>query len=211
MWISMRQAADLLLTDLGINRESARIALTAGLAGEVVPTGGAHLVEEHSVRAVIERAYRPMGSEADYDTARRAGAFVGRLGPRAATPEDVWRTWRGVDLAAPGEEQRLAASGWWQVSIPTRVLLTVRAERGDLIPFMGVVAGLAVVGGEVVSVAGRRPGHDGRWVRFELAEAGAWFEELRGRRVGPRSGPPWFTWPDRAWSGAAGALDTIGT
>jgi hypothetical protein len=62
-----------------------------------------------SVRAVIERAHRPVGSEDCYDAARRAGAFVGRLGPRRATPEDDWRSWRGVDLAAPGEEQRLAA------------------------------------------------------------------------------------------------------
>jgi hypothetical protein len=211
MWISLRRAADLLQTDLGINRESARIALNAGLAGEVVRAGGAHLVEDHSVRAVIERAHRPMGSEDSYDAARRAGAFVGRLGPRRATPEDDWRSWRGVDLAAPGEEQLLAAAGWWQVSIPTRVLLTVRAERGDLVPFIGVVAGLAVVGGEVAGVAGRRPGHDARWLRFDLTLPGSWFEELQGRRIGPRTGPPWFTWPDGAWSGRAGALDTIGT
>ena len=183
----------------------------AGLAGEVLRARGAHLVEERSVRVVIERAYQPMASEEAYDTARRAGAVVGRLGPRRATPEDDWRSWRGVDLTAPDVQQRLAASGWWQVSIPTRVPLTARAERGDPIPFMGVVAGLAVVGGEVVSVGGRRAGCDGRWLRSGLAEAGAWFEELRGRRVGPRSGPPWFTWPDRAWSGPAEALDTIGT
>ena len=48
-----------------------------GLAGEVIRAGGAHRVDERSVRAVIDRAVRPIGSVATLDTARLAGAFVG--------------------------------------------------------------------------------------------------------------------------------------
>lgn len=119
MWVSMREAAEL-MGRIGINRESARIAMNAGMVGEVRRAGGARLVRERSVRAVIDRARQPPAPTPDLEEARRQGVFVARLGPCRETPEEDWRTWRGADLTAAPEEQRLAASGWWSLNALAR-------------------------------------------------------------------------------------------
>jgi hypothetical protein len=146
MWMSMREAAGL-LAELGINRESARTALAAGLAGEVRRAGGAHLVEERSVRAVMERATQPPVSGAALAEARQAGIFTARLGPRRETPDEEWRSWRGI----------------------------------------------AVVGAEITGIIRRPAEPQGRRCRFELREAGPWYDELRGRQLLTSGGPPWVT------------------
>lgn len=169
----MREAAGL-LAELGINRESARTALGAGLAGEVRRAGGAHLVEERSVWAVTERAAQAPVPNSALDDALRTGVFTARLGPRRATPDEGWRSWRGADLAAPEEEQLLAASAWWSLTHVTRAVF-------------------AVLGAEITGVTRDPASSQSRRCRFELAPSGPWYEELHGRRVLTTPGPPWVT------------------
>lgn len=186
----MREAATL-LSELGINRETARTALAAGLAGEVLRTSSAHLVDERRVKAVIDRARHPVEPSPEWLEACAGEIFVGRIGPDR------------TDLRAPTTEQLAAAGGPWRCSIWTLMWWRVRAERGDRVPFVGLVAGLAVVGGEIAGVTvtpttGRPQAH------FDLVPAGAWFDAVRGRRLGPPVGPAWFV------AGRRRPLDTIG-
>lgn len=132
--------------------------------------GGAHLVEERSVRAVIDRARRPPVLAPDLEEAERHGVFVARLGPRREAPEDDWRSWRGADLTAPPEEQRLGAAGWWSINPLARAGFRGLAGLGVLQPFVAVVAGIAVVGAEVVGLV----------------------QDPESSRA---AGPPWVTWP----------------
>jgi hypothetical protein len=194
MWMSLREAAGL-LAGLGINRESARVALGAGLAGEVRRAGGTHLVAERSVKAVIERAGEAPTGTAALEEAWRAGVFTVRLGPRRDTPEDGWRDWRGADLTAPTAEQLLAASGWWAVSWITQAVFVVEARAGFLMPFVGTIAGIAVVGAEITGVTRDPTPARGRWCRFDLRPPGPWFDDLHGRQLLTAPGPPWVTLP----------------
>lgn len=188
----MREAAGL-LSEIGINRESARTALAAGLAGEVRRAGGAHLVEECSVRAVIARAAQQPRPGPALAEALHEGIFTARLGPRRETPDEEWRSWRGADLTRPLEEQLLGAAGWWSISWITRAGYAGLAGAGYLLPFVGVVAGIAVVGAEVTGIIRDPATPRGRRCRFELRPAGPWYDELRGRQLLTSPGPPWVT------------------
>jgi len=201
MWVSMREAAEL-LAEIGINRESARVAMNAGLVGGVRRAGGARLVRERSVRAVIDRARQPPTPTPDHEEARRHGVFVARLGPCRETPEEDWRAWRGADLTAAPEEQRLAASGWWSLNALARAGFRGLAEGGVRQPFVGVLAGIAVVGAEIVGLTQDRESPHGRRCRFELAPpTGDWYAQLEGRQLLASPGPPWVTWPLATASG----------
>ncbi len=196
MWVSMREAAEL-LAEIGINRESARVALHAGLAGEVRRAGGARLVRERSVRAVIDRSRQHPTPTPDLEEAKRHGVFVARLGPCRETPEEDWRTWRGADLTAAPEEQRLAASGWWSIDAVARAGFRGLAQGGVRQPFVGVA--------EIVGLTQDRESLRGRRCRFDLAPpTGDWYEQLRGRQLLTSPGPPWVTWPL-----ASGPVDRI--
>lgn len=206
MMLSAREAADRMAC-LGMDRETARRALVAGVAGEPLRTRGAHLYETSRVDRVIEDADRPIGP---VSAACADGVFVGRLSRRRPTPEDDWRGWRGADLTAPCSEQRAAASGWWRMSAITAVVLKLRVEASDFVPFVGAVSGLAMLGAEIVDIHTEAVlGRPDR-TRFELRAAGAWFEALAGRRLDGPTGSPWYQWP-RSMRGTPtwGTLDTI--
>ena len=193
--LSTRESAARLAV-LGMDREAARRALHAGLAGPGLRTSGAILYPEDRVDAVVAHALRPLG---DLDPRCDRGMFVGRLGPRTPTPDDDWRAWRGADLTASVAEQLAAASGWWRMSSPTRVLLRARAEREGFVPFAGTVAGIAVVGGEVTDLSSAG-GPSPLSTRLELRPAGDWFAEVHGRQLWLGSaGGPWYGWPDGIW------------
>ena len=183
MWVSMREAAEL-MAEIGINRESARVAMNVGLVGEVRRAGGARLVRERSVRAVIDRARRSPTLTPDLEEAKRQGVFVARLGPCRETPEEDWRTWRGADLSAAPEEQRLAASGWWSLDTVARAGFRGLAGVGARQPFVGVLAGIAVLGAEIVGLTQDRDSPRGRRCRFHLqAPTGDWYAQLDGRQL----------------------------
>lgn len=144
--LSRREACDLLRERAGIDRETARRVLAAGLAGPGVRLRGSIL---HDRAAVESLASRPLLGPWMPEVCRQ-GTFVARLGQRRA------------DVGAPQAEQLRAAGGPWRFSALARVKLHVMVEGRDFLPFVATTGGFVVLGAVVASPRRRdRPGRCG--------------------------------------------------
>jgi hypothetical protein len=178
------------MSALGVDRESARRALLAGVAGPGERIGGLLLYDSACVEELISRvrAAPELDSEA-LDPICRRGIFTARVGPRKeeASP---YRAWKGADMTAPTSEQFDGVRMWWQMSAFTRVLLRLRVERDGYFPFLAAVAGFVVVGADIVGLEPARP----EGTAFCLREPSTWFEVLRHARLPVTKGGPWQFW-----------------
>lgn len=195
--VSGREAAER-LGALGVDRQAARRALLAGLAGRGERRRGALLYDAARVDAVAERAAEEMdlGAADDLPEQCRAGTFVVRLPPRI-DDTGPGRTWRGVDLHVPLKEQHDAARMWFRTSVWTRTMIRMRAERDGHVPFVATVGSFVALGADITGVD-----LEDRGVAFRLSEPGEWFDAWRGRRLATGAGGPWQWWAPQANAGA---------
>jgi hypothetical protein len=202
MKITGREAGRL-LGDLGVDRESARRALLAGVAGPGERIGGLVLYES----ARVEELVALVGSAPEPDPRSlapicRGGIFVARVGPRREE-SSPWRTWRGADMTAPMSEQLDAVRRWWHMSPYTRILFEARVERNGYLPFLVTVSGFVVLGADVVAIDPWRP----EGTSFSLREPSRWFDPFRHSRLPVTQGGPWQLWsPEMAGARTAPAL-----
>ena len=184
-----REAAECLAA-LGIERESARRALAAGVAGAGVRTRAAVLYDRARVESLVDRAQVPLDHRDvdDLPAACRGGTLVVRLSPRR--PDDgSSRSWQGADTTAPREEQWDAARMWFRMSPWTRVLLRSRASTGRPAPFVATVGGFVVLGADVLGVD-----VEARGTSLRLGEPGDWFECWREGRFEGGARSRWQWW-----------------
>jgi hypothetical protein len=190
MKITGRQAGRILGGALGVDRESARRALLAGVAGPGERIGGLILYESAHLEQLVARINDAPGPDAmTLDPICRGGIFTARVGPRREDAS-AWRAWAGADMTAPMPEQLDAVRMWWQMSAFTRVTLRVGIERDGYLPFLATVAGFVVVGADIVGLEpGRQEG-----TALRLREPSSWFEPLRQTRLPVTQGGPWQLW-----------------
>jgi hypothetical protein len=178
------------LSALGVDRESARRALLAGVAGPGERIGGLLLYDHARVEELVSRVgARPELDPGALDPICRRGVFTARVGPRReeASP---YRAWKGADMTAPTSEQLDGVRLWWQLSTLTRVLLKSRVERDGYFPFLATVAGFVVVGADIVGLEPGRP----EGTAFCLREPSPWFDTFRVARLPVTQGGPWQFW-----------------
>jgi hypothetical protein len=175
---------------LGVDRESARRALLAGVAGPGERIGGLLLYDSARVEELISRvdASPELGRDA-LNPIFTWGIFTARVGPRRAELSP-YRTWKGADMTAPTSEQLDGARMWWQMSSLTRVLIKSRVQRDGFFPFLATVAGFVVVGADIVGLEPARP----EGTAFLLGEPSAWFDTFRHARLPVTNGGPWQLW-----------------
>ena len=175
-----RQAAEQ-LGALGLDRESARKALLAGVAGPATRAGTTVLYDADRVGELASGEHRRIDrlEVEELPEACRRGMVVVRLTPRRPDPGPE-RAWQGADLLAPREEQLDAARMWFRMSPWTRVLIRHRAGTGGGagVPFVATVGTLVVLGADITGVDAGYP----RGAALRLAEPGEWFETWRGAR-----------------------------
>lgn len=155
-WLTERQARER-LGGVGLDPESARRVLVAGLAGPVVRTRAATLYDASLVQQLAERASQPVQAlpEPHMET------FVARMGPGR------------LDVRLPLEEQLDAVRGGWRLGTWTAgYLAVIRGVHGHL-PFLATVGDIVALGAEITGTesAGRRDGLDARHA-FLLRPAG---------------------------------------
>jgi hypothetical protein len=191
------------LSALGVDRESSRRALLAGVAGQGERIGGLLLYDSARVEELILRVNgSPELATDSIDPICRRGIFTGRVGPRREETSP-FRAWKGADMTAPLSEQFDGVRMWWQLSPFTRVLLKLRVERDGYFPFLATVAGFVVVGADIVGVEPVRP----QGTALCLREPSPWFEAFRHARLPVTKGGPWQFWsPEIA---AARALPSL--
>jgi hypothetical protein len=175
-WLTERQARER-LGGLGLDPESARRVLKAGLAGPVVRTRGATLYDACRVQQLIERASqsKQAAPEPHMET------FVARMAPGR------------LDVRLPLEEQLDAVRGGWRLGIWTAGYLALLGGDQGYFPFLATVGGIVALGAEITGSesAGRRGGRDARHA-FILRPAGPWFDQWRGVRLATgRGGGAW--------------------
>jgi hypothetical protein len=177
MMISGREARGR-LEAAGFSSRHARSALDCGLAGLPLRTRAAHLYE--SAR-VDDLAARPQ---------------IGWPVVFEACPDGIFVARRELDMTRPGPEVVEAAScGWTEMDPWAWLTISFQIKRDGALPFVATVAGVVVVGGDLV---GRRPGG------LRLARPGAWFDQIRGRRFVTGPGRPWvLIESDRPWRPAS--------
>ncbi|WP_162599681.1 hypothetical protein [Nocardioides solisilvae] len=173
--MSRREAGALLGELAGLDRETARRVLDAGLAGEGMRLRGTVLHERARVAELAARPCLedlPLGRDSLPEACQR-GTFVARLGPRR--PDS-------------------SAAGPWRVSALARVRLRATMEAQGFVPFVATRGGYVVLGGDAV---GTETGEDG--TRFLLREPGRWYAAWRDGRLPASPGPPWQVWPSGLW------------
>lgn len=186
-WLTQRQMAERLHEELGIHPETARRLLVAGLLD--------------GARATSLAVFYPRDA---LDT------FVARHHAQGPTPTPdrnlvVVRVGHGrVRLGAQTQDHLDRLGEGWRMSGVWRALFSAVAERGDrggLLATLGgfVVAGADIVGAEWVGQEGLPPGDpDGSYLltRFDLVEAGSWYDDWRGRYLPTgRGGAALRVWP----------------
>lgn len=160
MLISGRQAAAL-LEAAGLTRRQSRQLLAAGLAGLPFPTSRAHLYETSRVQELASRA--PL-TDVELDNACPGPLFVSR---------------REVDVLAPRNRQLAAVQSGWDLNVATVIWLRHGIRERGYVPMVAALCGFVVLGAEITDLH-RCAKRD---VALSLREPGAWFDELRDRRV----------------------------
>jgi hypothetical protein len=178
------------LSALGVDRESARRALLAGVAGPGHRLGGLLLYESERVEKLISRASALSGLDScALDPICQRGIFTARVGPRKEEASTD-RAWKGADMTAPMSDQLDGVRMWWQMSSFTRVMLKLKVEQDGYFPFLATVAGFVVVGADIVGLERARP----EGTAFCLREPSSWFDTLRHARLPVTRGGPWQLW-----------------
>jgi hypothetical protein len=163
-WLTERQARER-LGCLGLDPESARRVLVAGLAGPVVRTRAATLYDASRVQELIERARPSAGAMPE----PHVETFVARMAPGR------------LDVRMPLDEQLDAVGGGWRLGIWTAGYLAIVGGMRGCLPFLATVGGIVALGAEITGSEspGRRDGQDARHA-FTLQPAGPWFDPWRG-------------------------------
>ena len=165
-WLTERQARER-LGGLGLDPESARRVLVAGLAGPVVRTRAATLYDAGRVQRLIERASPSAAAPEPH-----MEMFVARMAPGR------------LDVRLPLDDQLEAARGGWRLGTWTAGYLAIIGGARGYLPFLATVGGIVALGAEITGSesAGRRDGRDARHA-FTLRPAGPWFDQWRGVRL----------------------------
>ncbi|WP_181313108.1 hypothetical protein [Nocardioides campestrisoli] len=200
---SQREACEVLGARCGMDRETARRVLRAGLAGAGVRLRGTVLYEAAEVEALARRPLLDLG----LPRVCHRGTFVARLGARRTVPPErrlrgpdgLPQTWRGADLAAAPAEQLRAASGPWRLSPLARVRLTSMVQRQGFVPFVATTGGFVLLGGDLVAARAAEPGRSSSATMLALADPGDWFDAWRRGRLLTGPGGPWQMWPAGLW------------
>jgi hypothetical protein len=143
--------------------------LDSGLAGQPLRTTAAHLYDEARVRDLVDR---PAINWPSVIAACPIGILVARrhLDPTRSRDQLI-------------EE---LSGGWTEISPWTWLALTLRVDAHGSLPFLATVAGVVVLGADIV---GTRAGSGGP--RLDLATPGPWFDRFQGSRLLMGSGRPW--------------------
>lgn len=192
-WVSMREAAGI-LGPTGIDRETTRRLLAAGLAGEGVRLKHSVLYRRDRVEALAARPEIPHGGQPGWPHPGptesllpeicHAGTFVVRLPTRAPVDPGSWMQ---------------TCAGPWQISAYGRVRLQVMVETRGLVPLLATLGGFVVMGADITAVKPCLSARGAIFTRVELAEPGEWFDQCQGLRFRPHRGQPWWMWPDGLW------------
>ncbi len=165
MLISGREARAM-LEAAGFSTRHARTALNSHLAGPPIRSAVVHLYDETLVRDLAERP------------------VVDWLGLSRVCPDGFLVTRRDLDLSVAREELVAQVSrGWDGMSPWMRVAMSLRVARRGSLPLLATVAGVVVLGAEIVSARD----HSG----VRLGSPGAWFAGLQGARLSLGPGRPW--------------------
>lgn len=173
--LSTREAAE----RLGLDRESARLALAGGLAGPSVRVRSAVLYEAARVDDLAARGLVPLDAL-----------------PVDALPEDcrtgmmVVRLARRTDLRASRGDLLALISTGYRMSPWTRMLIRNRVATRRSVPLAATLGGFVVLGADITDVehVGRRE------ARLRLTDAGSWFETWRAGRFEAGRGSRWQWW-----------------
>lgn len=191
MLLSGRDVARTFADGIGLSRTQVRNLLDAGLAGEPVRAGRAHLYESDIVAGLMRRE---LMSDAEIEQLCRRGPFIARVGPE-----------RGFRITS-GEWQQAAALEEWYTSALTRVWMAI--ERPVRFPFVATVSSFVVWGADIVGWhGGALLQGDGdprqQLTCFEFEAPGEWFTGFVDRRIhrgpgypslvhgAPQAGPAW--------------------
>ena len=167
MLISSRQAA-VRLSDVGLSRRRANLALEAGLAGDPIRTSAAVFYDSARVDELVSRPPVERGA------VTRECPFGLFLDRRVV---DV----RGFQVLGTGAVDELRLGSWGGA------ILGISIRQHGPLPYVATVCGFVVLGADIVDVL---PGADGR-CRLDLTDAGPWFESWRGRRWPTGPGREW--------------------
>ncbi len=186
-WLTQRQMAERLHEALGVHPETARRLLVAGLLGGAHATSLAVFYPREALDVFVDR-HRAQGP--------------------APTPDRnlvIVRVGHGRVLLGAQTQDHLDRLGQgWRMSAGWRGLLRAVAERGDRGGFLAtlggfVVAGADIVGAEWAGQEGLAPGDPAAshlLTRFDLVEAGTWYDDWRGRYLPTgRGGAALRVWP----------------
>lgn len=177
MLISGRDVALRLAADCGLHRLQVRALLAAGLAGEPVRAGSAHLYDD---AVIADLARRQIMTYREVEDACPRGPFIARVSPA-----------REFHAAAAWEEQA-AALEEWHVSAVTCLWMSI--DRPVRFPFVATLADFVVWGAEIT---GWHPGSPvpgsprRRRMRFQFAPPGDWFTGFEKRRIPLGPGQPY--------------------
>ncbi|QBR92127.1 hypothetical protein [Nocardioides euryhalodurans] len=184
MYLSRRQAAQLLDQRLGIARRAAERLLAAGLAGEPVVTSSAALYEAERVEAL---AQRPEVDQDDLPPGCRGGVLVARttettdpLGAVHGPARFSMITRAATRLARP------EGQGWFPLVVLIHHAVVAGAELLDIVP--------APRDHPQVAAAERWPGRPPLWM-LETRPPGDWFaDHFDGRVLRQPPGNPYLLW-----------------
>lgn len=180
MLISGRDVAAYLGDTSGVHRKQVRALLAAGVAGEPVKVGRAHLYEKAVVAELARR--RPM-TDPEIEELCPRGPFIARVGAaRAFHTQEPW-------------EQQAEVLAEWYTSILARVWMAI--ERPIRFPFVATVADFVVWGADIVGWTGGALIPDERdprrqMTRLEFSPPGDWFAGFANRRIWLGPGYPYF-------------------
>jgi hypothetical protein len=159
---------------LGIDRETARRMLLAGLVRPVHRQRGATLYREADVLAFLRRYLVTPPAVTD------GILVVLRSHPRRADPASPVG-WSGIDLTAPPDEQLVAArAGGRGMSVVTRAYIRAVAERDGCVPMVATVGSAVALAAEILEPVPREESAERRRPAWMLRPAGAWGQEWHG-------------------------------
>jgi hypothetical protein len=185
MEVVTERTAAALFADLGIDRETARRVLRAGLVRPVQRMRGVTLYRECELAAFVSRQLVEPPEVTD------GVVVVFRTHPRRADPDSPVG-WSGLDLTAPPAEQLVAArAGGRGMSAVTRTYVSLLAQRDGCVPMLATIGGFVGLAAEIIGPAP----HDAaerRSPAWQLRGAGAWADEWLGLHVPTgRGGSSW--------------------
>lgn len=180
-----REALAFLREAHGLHQRQGQAVLAAGLAGTPRQDGRARRFDPGRL---VELAEATELTDDEIWSACPYGVFIARVAAR-----------RGFHHDAPRTEQIAAVRGPWYVPWLAHLWIHAHSTAMHRFPFIATVGDFVVCGGEIVGASYPDPelhttNMSGKRTMWELAEPGAWYDAVAGRRLTLGPGYPWKIW-----------------